>query len=199
MSNDYPHIKKEDGMKQVQRVGVAFLVAFLLMAYGCGPKPANTGYSDTVPDELQHLIKQFYNDGIYAVGTAIGPNESVASNKATLSARSEIAKQFKAQIDVLQKEYDEEINDKTSGEYSQVTEIFAQLDIGGSKVVKTLVHQDAGKDYSAKVLVVVSAEQVKNLFEQKLGSYESFKASKAYKELEERAARERKNQEHMSE
>ena len=186
-------------MRQLTSVGVGILTALFFVATGCGPKPANTGYSDTVPDELQHLIKQFYNDGIYAVGTATGPNESVAENKATLSARSEIAKQFKAQIDVLQKEYDEEVNDKTSGEYSQVTEIFAQLDIGGSKVVKTLVHQDAGKDYSAKVLVVVSAETVKNMFEQKLGSYASFRASKAYKELEDRAARERKNQEHMSE
>jgi len=185
-------------MKLVRRVAVAFLASFLVMAFGCGPKPVNTGYSDSVPDELQRLIKQYYNDGIYAVGTATGPNESVAANKATLAARSEIAKQFKAEIDVLQKEYDEEVNDRTSGEYSQVTEIFAQLDIGGSKVVKTLMHQEAGKDYSAKVLVVVSAEQVKSMLEQKLGSYASFKASKAYKELEERAARERKNQEHMS-
>ncbi len=184
-------------MKRIRSVGIGIFAVFLLIVLGCGPKPMNTGYSDSVPDELQHLIKQFYNEGIYAVGTATGPNESVAENKATMSARSEIAKQFKAQIDVLQKQYDEEVNDKTSGEYSQVTEIFAQLDIGGSKVVKTLLHQEKGKDYSAKVLVVVSAEQVKDLFEQKLSSYASFKASKAYKELEERAARERKNQDHL--
>lgn len=185
-------------MKYVTKIGIGFAASLFLLFVGCGPKPANVGYSDTVPDEIQRLIKQFYADGIFAVGTGTGPDESVAANKATMSARSEIAKQFKAQIDVLQKEYDEDVNDKTSGEYSQVTEIFAQLDIGGSKVVKTLVHQEPGKDYSAKVLVVVSAEQVKNMLEQKLSSYASFKASKAYKELEERAQRERKSQEHMS-
>ena len=185
-------------MKYMRNIGVGFLAAFLLLTFGCGPKPMNRGYSDAVPDELQHLIKQNYSEGIYAVGSAVGPNEDVAVDKAGLQARAEIAREFKSQIDVLQKEYQDQTGDHTSTEYSQVMEVFAQLDIGGSKVAKTLIQKD-GKDYSAKVLVVVSAEQVKNIFDEKLNSFASFKASKAYHELEERAKRERQNQEHPTE
>jgi len=182
-------------MKQIRNIGKGLLAVFMLMTFGCGPKPMNRGYSDSVPEEIQRLIKQHYSEGIFAVGTAVGPNEDIAVNKAGLQARAEIAREFKSQIDVLQKEYEDQTGDRASNEYSQVTEIFAQLDIGGSTVAKTLIQKNSN-DFSAKVLVVVSAEQVKNIFDEKLGSFTSFKASKAYRDLEERAKRERQNQEH---
>lgn len=180
-------------MNVLSIVNRGILAALLVMTVGCGPKPSNRGYSDAVPDDLQRLIKQSYSEGIYAIGSAVGPNENVAVDKAVLQARAEIAREFKSQIDVLQKEYEDQTGDHSSNEYSQVMEIFAQLDIGGSKVAKTLVQKN-NNEFSAKALVVVSAEQVKNIFDEKLNSFSSFKASKAYHELEERAKRERQNE-----
>ncbi|MDD5673759.1 MAG: hypothetical protein PHC61_06335 [Chitinivibrionales bacterium] len=185
-------------MRYKRVLGQGILGFFLLLTFGCGPRPSNLGYSDAVPSELQNLIKQYYSEGIYAIGSATGPDEDVAVNKAGLQARAEIAREFKSQIDVLQKEYDDQVGNRASSEYSHVMEVFAQLDIGGSKVAKTLVQKN-GKEYSAKVLVVVSAEQVKNIFDEKLSSFTSFKASKAYQELEKRANRERQNQGHATE
>jgi hypothetical protein len=179
-------------MKFSRNMSKGFFIVFALFTVGCGPKPANRGYSDAIPEEIQRLIKQSYSEGLYAIGSAVGPNENVAVDKAGLQARAEMAREFKSQIDVLQKEYEDQSGDHASNEYSQVMENFAQLDIGGSKVAKTLI-QKTGKDFEAKVLVVVSAEQVKNIFDEKLGSFTSFKASKAYHDLEERAKRERQN------
>ena len=184
-------------MKLSQNMYKGFFILFVLFTAGCGPKPSNRGYSDAIPEEIQRLIKQSYSEGIYAIGSAVGPNENVAVDKAGLQARAEIAREFKSQIDVLQKEYEDQTGDHASNEYSQVMEIFAQLDISGSKVAKTLIQKNGG-DFSAKVLIVVSAEQVKNIFDEKLSSFTSFKASKAYHELEERAKRERQN-EHAAE
>ncbi len=170
------------------------IVSFTLMLANCaGTKPGN-GYVDDTPDEIQELIDKKYSQGIYSLGTASGPGEGIAKRKATMQARAEIAREFKLQLDVLQKSYEEAVNDKSIEEYSQVMEIFATLEISGSQVAKSMVRSDKNGMFSAKVLVVVSAERVKAIIDEKMQAYTSFKAAKAYKELEERVAREKGDQ-----
>ena len=69
-------------------------------------------------------------------------------------------------------------------------EIFSTLEISGSKIAKSMVRREKQDLYSAKVLVVVSAEQLKSIIDQKLRDYTSFKATRAYRELEKRVERE---------
>ena len=162
----------------------------ILFASCAGTKPG-AGYVTDTPDEIEKLIKKEYSEAIHAVGTATAPDEGSATRKATMQARAEIARQFKAQIDVLQKSYEESVNDNAVQEYRQAAEVFATLDISGSKIAKSLVRKEKDNSYSAKVLVAVTAEQLKALLDEKMQAYTSFKASKAYKELEDRVARER--------
>ena len=188
-------LQKEAGMSRISQIlscGCAVFVAFTLTM--CGPKPPAKGYADSVPDEMERLVKKSYSQSVYAVGTATGPTEAIATEKATMDARAEIARQFKSQIDALQKSYEETVNDKAVEEYSQVQEIFATLEVSGSKAAKTMVRPEKKGTFSAKVLVVVSAEQLKSMLDEKMQMYTSFRASKAYEELEKRVAREKEQE-----
>lgn len=173
-----------------------FVVAVSILgacAVGCGPKPVNTGYTDDTPDEIGKLIRKEYNEAIAVVGTAVGPEETIAKNKAVMQARAEISREFKVQVDALQKSYEEAVNNKALSEYSQVMEQFTTLELVGSDVVKSMIRKERNGSYSAKVLVVLSAEQFKGMVDQRMSDYTSFKASKAYKDLEGRVEREKLN------
>ncbi len=185
-----PNVTKiSDVIRTIFRGIIVVTVSFTLM--NCASAKPGTGYVEDTPDDIQKLIKKEFSEAVYAVGTATGPDEGTATRKATLQARAEIAREFKSQIDVLQKSYEESINDKAVQEYQQATEIFATLEVVGSKIAKSMVREEKDGTFSAKVLVVLSAEQLKALMDEKMQAYTSFKASKAYKELEERVERER--------
>jgi len=168
--------------------GITALAAILLMCGG--QKPVLKGYQDDVPEEIRALIEKKYNQGIYAVGSSRGPTQEVARNKAVMQARAEIARQFKTEVGVLQKDYEESVNNKALGEYSQVMEIFSTLEINGSFIAKSMIRMEDEDIYAAKVLVVLSAEQLKRMLDARMQSFTSFKASKAYKELEKRVEKE---------
>ncbi len=168
-------------------------VSIAVACVNCAGTKPGAGYVDDTPDDIQKLINKEYKQAVYAVGTATGTDEGATTRKATMQARAEIAREFKAQIDVLQKSYEESVNDKSVEEYQQATEVFATLEVSGSTIAKSMVRTEKDNSFSAKVLVVVSAEQLKAIIDEKMQAYTSFKASKAYKELEERVAMEKEN------
>jgi hypothetical protein len=167
-------------------------IAALISLAGCAATKPGTGYIDDTPDEIQRLIEKSYKNGLYSVGTAFAADEAMARTKAVMQARAEIARQFKVQIDALQKGYEESVGGAATEEYSQVVEIFAMLELDGSAIAKSMVRRGPGDGYSAKVLVVVSAQRFKALVDEKMRAYTSYKASQAYKDLEGRVRQERK-------
>ncbi|MBN1982027.1 MAG: LPP20 family lipoprotein [Chitinivibrionales bacterium] len=167
------------------------LLCLSLWLIDCAGTKPGSGFVDNIPDELQNLIKKQYGDAVYAVGTSADRQEGIATRKATLQARAELARQFQMQIDVMQKTYEEAVNEKSAEDYMQVIETFATLEVSGSQIAKSLVRQEKDGSYTAKVLVVISAQQLKNVVDEKMSNYTTFKASKAYKELEERVEREK--------
>ena len=167
------------------------LSLFLTIQFaGCASSKPAAGYHSTVPDEIEKLIEKEYSQSIYSVGSDEAEKEDVAIRKAEMQARASIAREFKSQIDQLQKIYEGSVNDKSIEEYSTVIENFSTIKLEHAKVVKSMVKEISGGMVSAKVLVVISAAQLKESIENRLGEYTSFKASKAYSELEERVAAE---------
>ena len=160
---------------------------------GCNSKTAGYGrFADTVPSEMEKLIKDKHQDGLYAVGTARSADEMSAINKASMQARAEVARQFKITLNALQRDYQEAAGERSGGEYSQVIEIFTTLELRGSRIVKSMVTREKDGRFVAKVLVVVSANEMKVLLDERFRAYTSVRASKAYKELSARAEQERK-------
>lgn len=171
-----------------EKIKFYVLAVLILLFIGCAGSKSASGYNSTLPSELEKLIEGEYKDDLTAVGSAEGEKEDISVRKAEVQARAALAREFKAQVDQLQKSYEESVNDKTLEEYNQVVEIFATVEMENVKVVKSLVKELKNGKYSAKVLIAMSANDIKNSIENKLGTYTSFKASKAYKELEERVA-----------
>jgi hypothetical protein len=160
------------------------------LAACAGPKPG-AGYTDAVPGELRELIEEKHSQGLYAVGSAVASKEGLAVRLAAARARAELAREFTARIDALQKSYQLQVNDQDNDEYQETIEILTSLELSGSTIVKSMVRPARDHSYDAKVLVVVSAEQLKKVIDREMHAYTSFRASKAYKELEERVRRER--------
>lgn len=167
---------------------ILLVVSFIVFVFGCAGGKSASGYNSTMPSEFEKLIEDEYKDALTAVGTAIGEKEDICIRKAELQARATLAREFKSQVDQLQKSFEESVNDQTLEEYSQVVEVFATVEMENVKVIKSLVKELKDGKISAKVLIAMSADDIKNSIDNKLGSYTSFKASKAYKELEERVA-----------
>ena len=178
--------------KRIIGLTIAGALAYCIFTGCAGTRPGK-GYNDNIPDEIEKLTKTKYKTAIFAIGNASGPTENIAQEKAVLLARAEISKQFKSQIDALQKMYEESVNDKSVEEYKHAIELFATMEISGSTIAKTLARKEK-KGFSAVVLVVLSAEQMKAMMDEKLNQITSFKASKAYKELEDRVAKEKEGQ-----
>jgi hypothetical protein len=166
-------------------------LAGLQMQTGCASSKFGGAYQETIPPEIQKLVDSQYSQAVTAVGTDEGPTEGIAERKAEMQARAELARRFKAQVDELQKSYEESTSDKASQEYQQALEIFASLELVGSQKIKSLVRMQNNGVYQAKVLMVLSAGQLKQLFDEKMAAVTAFKASKAYEELEARVAKEK--------
>ncbi|KMQ50328.1 hypothetical protein CHISP_2797 [Chitinispirillum alkaliphilum] len=176
-----------------------FLMAslFSVVLMGCGGRYRMQDYRSHIPNEMQSRIETMWEDAIWSVGTATGPDEHITISRATANARAELARQFRINVDVLEKAYDESVNEDHVGEYIEVKAIFATLEVSGSKRDMTLIRETDG-GYSAKVLLVLSAEQFKSVLDNKLNAYTSFRSQSAYRELEERAERERRRLEELN-
>lgn len=157
-------------------VGIALVI-------GCAGTRPGSGYVDDVPNGIQRLIAENHSNDLYAVGTAKSLDEGTAIRKATLQARAMISRQFKTRVSALQKNYGEDLNTQVTGEFINVIDELTSVELTGSKMIKSMVRIERNKTISAKVLVVVSSEQLKTLIDEKLRDYTTFRASNAYKEL----------------
>jgi hypothetical protein len=143
---------------------------------------------------MQDLINSKYSQALHAVGTAVGPNEGIAQQKAEMQARAELATIFQAQVDNLKKSYQEAVNDKAMEEYKNTIEIFTHITISGTQTAKAMIKTLDNGSFQAKVLMVLSAESLKALVDEKMNAMTAFKATQGYKELEDRVTKEKATQ-----
>jgi len=167
---------------------------------GCGGSASlkkDTGKPDDAksmyPSALEKLINGKYAKSITAVGIGTNSDVQVAREKADLDADQIIAKQFEQEISSLQKRFLEAVNDQKLEDYRNTVESFVNIKLQGVAKVKELVTE--GKDgYKVYILKTLSAETIKNMIDERTNALTSFKAMKAYKELEDRVAKEKEAQ-----
>jgi hypothetical protein len=169
-------------------------VSFLFSAFiGCGaPIKKKTGSADDAgslyPKVIEDLLEKKYNQSIKAVGLGTDPDRVTAAKKARLDAENQIANVFRNDLSALQKSFLEAVNQEHLEEYRNTVESFTNIQLQGVSEAKATVSE--GKDgYTAYILMTVSAETLKNLIDQKTSALTNFKALKAYKELEDRVAK----------
>ncbi len=180
-------------MKRLVAVATVGLIALSLV--GCG-KSVVKDHGDLddaegiYPKSIEKLIRKEYKHAIKDVGMATNPDKIMAFKKARMDADVKIARQFEQEVASLRKSYVEMVNDKSLDHQSEVNETFTLIKLRGSEVGKEMITE--GKDgYTAYVLKVVSAEKLKQLADQQTDALTEFKATQAYKGLEDRVAQEK--------
>jgi len=158
----------------------------LFLVISCATTKPGNGYFNDVPDAIQQLISKQYSNDLYAIGTAKDVDEGRAIRQATLQARVAISKQFETNISALRNSYENKINDQTVDKISDIIDELTHIKLKGSKVIKSMIRPEKDGYYTAKVLVIVSSEQLKSLIDQQLRDYTEFKFSEEYRKLMER-------------
>lgn len=126
----------------------------------------------------------------YATGNAESKLLNVAIDKATLNARTEIARQLEIKLNNLQKSFVEEIGSKDTELnqlYSSTTKAVVSKQLIGSKVKNKKYKEKNGK-YHAIVIVEYSVSDANaalvNEIKKNQNLYTRFSAAKSFKELE---------------
>ncbi len=180
-------------VKRLAAVAAVGLVALSLVSCGKSVIKDVGDIDDAVgiyPKAIEKLIEKDFKHAVKDVGMATHPDKIMAFKKARMDADVKIARQFEQEVSSLRKSYTEMVNDKSLEHQNDVNETFTLIKLRGSEVAKEMVTQ--GKDgYTAYVLKVISAEKMKQLADQQSNSLTEFKATQAYKSLEERVAQEK--------
>ena len=151
---------------------------------GTKTKLGNNKGDDVYPTKIEKAFEK-YSSSVRAVGIASSADRVTAMKKARLDAQNQIATTFRNDVSALAKSFLEEVNDKKLEEYRNTVESFTNIQLQGVSEVKSSMSE--GKDgYTAYILMVVSAETLKDLIDQKTAKLTNFKALQAYKELEAR-------------
>lgn len=179
----------------IKSIGAVVAVSFVVVSMvGCAGKTAmkDTGEADDAvianPRPIENLIEKKYSRSIHAVGQGSAPDKVTAVKKARLDAEHQIANTFRNDVSGLQKSFLEAVNNEQLEEYRAAVESFTNITLQGVSEAKSMLSK--GKDgYTAYVLMTVSAETIKNLIDEKTSALTNFKALQAYKELEDRVAK----------
>ncbi|GEM_PF-1337504 len=179
-------------IKSLSAMVIASFVVFSMV--GCGGKSVVKDTGSAAEAELTHpkliedLIQKKYSQSIHAVGQGSAPDKITAVKKARLDAQNQIGYTFRNDMSALQKSFLEAVNNEQLEEYVSTIESFTNITLQGVTEAKSMLSQ--GKDgYTAYVLMTISAETIKDLIDERTNTLTNFKALKAYKELEERVAK----------
>jgi hypothetical protein len=166
-----------------------FALSFIGCAGTIKKKTGAAGDAESLyPKIIENLLEKKYAQSIKAVGMGTDPDKVTAAKKARLDAENQIANVFRNDLSALQKSFLEAVNQEHLEEYRNTVESFTNIQLQGISEAKATIAE--GKDgFTAYILMTVSAETLKNLIDQKTSALTNFKAMKAYKELEDRVAK----------
>jgi len=170
-----------------------FVLLFIaLIATGCGGSKQSMQSADT--GDIPGWYMNVPNDPnyLYAPNTQVSQDFQLAVDKATTGARSEIGRQIEVKLKSLQKKFTEETG---TGQDAELLQMFTQAEktvvsttLSGSKVKHVKRVRD-GKMWRAYVLVEYPIGAANEAFMTQLKKnkqmYTRFRATKAFKELDE--------------
>ena len=174
---------------------IAFvLMAAGILAAGCGGGSATMTSADTgdVPAWYMHVPQD--SNYIYAANTATSQDMQLAYDKATTGARAELGRQVELKVSGLQKRFEEETgvaqDAQLMQQFTQATKTVVSTTLSGTGV-KEKAHVKDGNMYRAYVLMQypLGAANAALLaaIKQNEQMYTRFRASQAYKDLDQEA------------
>lgn len=175
----------------MRRISLLLWIAPLLFAAGCASSNAlQKASASDVPDWYTNIPQD--PNYLFAVASATSQDMQLAIDKAVVNARTEIARQTEVKVSGIQKRFDEEVgmgeNSQLMQQFTQASKTVVSTSLTGSRVRSQKTSKD-GTIWRGYVLMeypIGAASQA--LLNQLSGNnlmYTQFKATQAYKELDE--------------
>lgn len=179
-------------MKNLRSVTVLLLAFILLMASCATGFVKAKGPEAELAKEVQKINKA---GGVAVIGSGIDETgrEDLALKKATLDGRAQIAQMFEVNMQILQKNFIEEVGSTATAEvnalFSDTTKAVSKTTLVGSRNLSTPITKKEGKKITVKVIVGIDPKTLNSsvLSEMKNSSpnlYERFRASQSFSELQ---------------
>lgn len=174
-----------------QSYSFSFLIIAAFAVISCS---SNKTIQNTDVGNIPSWFKQTPEDPNYffAAATAVSKDLQLAVDKATTDARAEIARQVELRVNGLQKKFDEEVgtpeNSTLLQMFTQANKTVVSTSLSGSKVAKKEIVED-GDNFRVYVLVQypigATSEALMQQIKNKEELYTRYRASQAFKELDE--------------
>ena len=187
-------------MKRILIISTALLALFLMQACGGGTTKAEDPSGPVAiadPFEgLNQMVEDIINDGgIAALGEAQSAERSMAKTAAEVDGRGKLAAIFNAKVQRVQRKFEEEVGNADDSEinkaFSNVTKVLTSKVLEGSRNKKTMYYTEKRNNKNVYVAGVVMAvepkvvnQSIMNEMKNNKKMYERFRASQAYKDLE---------------
>ncbi len=171
-------------------ISLVVVVALALSTFGCGgSKPLTQTRIDPMPEWFSNPPQD--PNFLYAARTASSRDLNLAIEKATTTARAEIARQYEVKVEGLTKSFQEEVGTNEDAEinqlFSQTIKTVVSTQLMGSRAAKTS-HVKDGMNYRAYVLVeypIGAANQAfMNALKANQNMYTRFRSSESFKEMD---------------
>jgi hypothetical protein len=169
-------------MRNINILLALSIIALALLGCGGSQKTTDTSDWETLPNDPNFF---------YAINTQVSPDMQLAINKATADARAEIARQVEVKVNGLQKKFMEETglgdNAQLLSMFTEANKLVVSTALTGSRVAKQKTARE-GNGWRAHVLVEFPIGAASQALQQQLKNreelYTRFRASQAYKELD---------------
>lgn len=182
-------------MKSFRSTLPALLLGLLIASACSSPQPLPTADTGDIPSWYLNMPQDA--DRMFASSTSSSRDMQTARNKATADARAELSRSLSANIQSIQESFTEEVGENADSEYlsyfMEASRIVSDNALNGSKVAETSVVRD-GDLWRAYVLVeypIGAANKVlMDQIKQNDNMYTRFRASEAFKKLDEQTQKE---------
>lgn len=177
----------------MRRISLLLWIAPLLFAAGCASNKAlQKASACDVPDWYTNLPQD--PSYFFAVASATSQDMQLAVDKAVVNARTEIARQTEVKVSGVQKRFDEEVgagdNSQLMQQFTQASKTVVSTSLTGSRIKNQKPCKD-GSIWRAYVLVEYPIGAASQALLSQINSnnmmYTQFKATQAYKDLDEEA------------
>ncbi len=175
-------------MKNLKTLALCLAAALPLL--NCSHKPKFEPTKNDLYGELQKKKMKLNEKGLIAE-VAIGESKNLQTgiDKAELEARAKLSRSIESKTSSLQKKFQEEVGREFTDHFSQVVKNVSDQLLHGTTLQETRFEQNGEGTYRVYGLMILDAEMYMKALANELdadkANRDRFRASKAYKELNE--------------
>jgi hypothetical protein len=172
---------------------IAICLVATLPLFNCAHKPKFEKVKNDVFAELQAKKKKLNDKGVIAE-VAIAESRSLQTgiDKVELEARGKLSRSLESKTSTLQKKFQEEVGREFSDHFSQVVKTISDQMLHGTSLQETRFEQNEEGVYRVYGLMTLDSDlylkALTNEMDADKANRDRFRASKAYKELNDEVA-----------